>query len=124
MHLQRRLEPLRTRYLAAIDAQTPFFLSSIVLYELEVGIAKSSRVSANRERFKNLLSSDFVFLPFDREDARAAAHIRASLESRKEPIGPYDTLIAGQALARGLTLVTANVREFSRIDGLMWEDWS
>jgi tRNA(fMet)-specific endonuclease VapC len=94
-----------------------------VLYELEVGVAKSSQIDANRKRLKNLLGSDFVFLPFEREDAKAAAHIRALLKNRKQPIGPYDTLIAGQALARGLTLITSNVREFSRVEGLRWEDW-
>jgi tRNA(fMet)-specific endonuclease VapC len=50
--------------------------------------------------------------------------LRAILEAQKQPIGPYDTLIAGQALARGYTLVTANYREFSRVEGLLWEDWS
>jgi tRNA(fMet)-specific endonuclease VapC len=40
------------------------------------------------------------------------------------PIGPFDTLIAGQALARGMTLVTANMREFSRVEGLRLEDWT
>ena len=124
VHLGQRLEPLRSRYLAAIDGRTQFFLSSMVLYELEVGVAKSSRIKANRERLKNLVGSDFVFLPFEREDSKAAAHIRALLENRKQSIGPYDTLIAGQALARGLTLVTSNVREFSRVDGLRWENWN
>ncbi len=123
IHLQRRLEPLRGRYLVALQAETLFFLSSIVLYELELAVAKSARIEANRERLTTLLGNDFAFLPFDREDARAAARVRSVLESRKQPIGPYDTLIAGQALARGLTLVTSNVREFARVDGLRFEDW-
>ena len=63
-------------------------------------------------------------LPFTDADAAVASRIRISLERQKQPIGPYDTLIAGQALARGLTLITPNVGEFSRVDGLRWEDWS
>jgi tRNA(fMet)-specific endonuclease VapC len=63
-------------------------------------------------------------IPFEEVDAEAAGRIRAVLQTRKQPIGPYDTLIAGQALARDLTLVTANQREFARVDGLLWEDWA
>ena len=55
---------------------------------------------------------------------RAAGAIRSELEAQGLPIGPYDVLIAGQALARGLVLVTANTREFARVEGLAIEDWS
>ncbi len=55
---------------------------------------------------------------------RAAGEVRATLERTGQPIGAYDTLIAGQAVRRGLTLVTANTREFERVNGLMWEDWA
>ena len=123
IHLMSRHAPLRSRYLAA-SGSTTFFLSSIVLYELQFGVEKSSRLEANRERLLNLIANDFIVLPFGEQDASAAAKIRASLERQKQPIGPYDTLIAGQAVARGLTLVTANVREFARVEGLRWEDWS
>ena len=61
---------------------------------------------------------------FQVDDAEAAGRIRAALDSRKQSIGPYDTLIAGQALARGFTLVTTNTQEFARVDGLKLEDWS
>ena len=63
-------------------------------------------------------------VPFDAADARAAGAIRRDLEARGLPIGPYDVLIAGQARARDLVLVTANTREFERVDGLKFEDWS
>jgi tRNA(fMet)-specific endonuclease VapC len=59
----------------------------------------------------------------DNEDARAAGFVRATLEVSGKLIGAYDLLIAGQALARGLTLVTANVSEFSRVQGLAFQDW-
>ena len=49
--------------------------------------------------------------------------LRAALERVGQPIGAYDVLIAGQALRRGLTLVTSNAREFGRVKGLLWEDW-
>lgn len=57
-------------------------------------------------------------------DARVAGAIRAELEATGHPIGPYDLSIAGQARGRALVLVTANSREFERVDGLEWEDWS
>jgi tRNA(fMet)-specific endonuclease VapC len=50
--------------------------------------------------------------------------VRAELERLGTPIGAYDTMIAGQAIRRGITLVTANTREFARVDGLMWDDWA
>ena len=62
-------------------------------------------------------------LEFGKEDARYAGEIRNTLERTGKPIGTYDLLIAGQALSRKLTLVTANAREFDRVKGLDWEDW-
>jgi tRNA(fMet)-specific endonuclease VapC len=65
----------------------------------------------------------FAVLPFDAGDARAAGILRGHLAAKGETIGLVDTLIAGQALARGLVLVTHNVREFARVPGLQVEDW-
>jgi tRNA(fMet)-specific endonuclease VapC len=62
-------------------------------------------------------------LPLTVEDARVAGTIRAALRRRGTPIGPYDVLLAGCAMARGLTLVTANVRELGRVAGLAVETW-
>jgi tRNA(fMet)-specific endonuclease VapC len=62
-------------------------------------------------------------LPFTVEDARAAGALRAALRRRGRPIGPYDVLLAGSALARGLVLVTGNAREFGRVTGLLVDDW-
>jgi tRNA(fMet)-specific endonuclease VapC len=64
-----------------------------------------------------------IELPFDRAAAEVAARIRIDLEGRGMPIGPYDLLIAGQALANNLTLVTGNVQEFQRVAGLKIESW-
>jgi tRNA(fMet)-specific endonuclease VapC len=63
-------------------------------------------------------------LAFDEEDAKSAGRVRAAMEVAGKPIGAYDLLIAGQALHRNSTLVTANTREFGRIKGLLWEDWA
>lgn len=65
----------------------------------------------------------FEGVSFDAEDARHAGAIRAHLTAAGTPIGPYDALIAGQARARRLVLVTHNVREFARVPGLQVEDW-
>jgi tRNA(fMet)-specific endonuclease VapC len=62
-------------------------------------------------------------IEFDQEDARQAGEIRATLAAAGTPIGPYDVLIAGQARARSLVLVTRNTGEFSRVGGLHVEDW-
>jgi tRNA(fMet)-specific endonuclease VapC len=64
-----------------------------------------------------------VVLEFDKEDARQAGAIHALLVSQGTPIGAYDVLIAGQAVARNLILVTHNTREFGRVPGLRFEDW-
>jgi tRNA(fMet)-specific endonuclease VapC len=63
-------------------------------------------------------------LEFDEEDAREAGEIRALLERKGTPIGPYDVIIAAQARRRGALLVTANEREFARVPGLKTEDWA
>jgi tRNA(fMet)-specific endonuclease VapC len=95
-------------------------ISAIVAHELYFGACRSARRDQNLARIDALR---FPVLEFDREDARTAGEIRAALAAAGTPIGAYDVLIAGQALARGLTLVTHNRREFQRIAGLRVEDW-
>jgi tRNA(fMet)-specific endonuclease VapC len=97
-------------------------IPSVVVYELETGVAKSQSPETSRVPLDELLSRATV-LPFGLAEARASARIRASLESRGTPIGPLDTLIAGTALSHGATLVTHNAREFGRIEGLSIVDW-
>jgi len=93
---------------------------SIVAHESFYGAYKSGRTQSNLGHINAL---QFQVLPFDVEDARRAGELRARLTAAGTPIGPYDVLIAGQALARDLTLVTHNVREFRRAPGLRIEDW-
>jgi tRNA(fMet)-specific endonuclease VapC len=115
---------VRDRFEKAIRSDLQVYVSSVVNFELWYGIAKSAPVEMNTRRLEMLLSSPVIALPFENEDSRAAGSIRAALEAAGKPIGAYDYLIAGQALARQLTLVTANVSEFSRVKGLSWQDWA
>jgi tRNA(fMet)-specific endonuclease VapC len=97
-------------------------ISAVVLTELLHGAAKSDRPEHHRaevERFASRLE----VLPFDETAADHAADIRATLERKGQPIGGYDVLIAGHARSRGLTIVTGNLSEFGRVDGLRCEDW-
>jgi tRNA(fMet)-specific endonuclease VapC len=99
-------------------------VSTVVLYELWYGVARSQRRRENAERLRVFLSGNIDVAPFDEEDAIAAGDLRAALETVGTPIGPYDLLIAAQALHSGSTLVTANVSEFARVRGLVWQDWA
>ena len=96
-------------------------LPAPVVFELYYGAYKSAQTARNLELLDRMV---FEILPFDAADARAAGSVRSQLEAAGRPIGPYDLLIAGQALARGLILVTANIREFQRVGGLDCEDWT
>jgi tRNA(fMet)-specific endonuclease VapC len=108
---------------AAIAERCKVAVSTIGLFELWYGIAKSTHIDRNIRALEAFLDPLQV-LPFDREDARIAGEIRARLERGGRPIGPYDYLIAAQALRHNLTLVTANEKEFSRVPGLRWENWA
>lgn len=96
-------------------------VSAVVIHELYYGAFKSQRVEKNVGRVDGLR---FPVLEFDEDDARHAGEIRAELALKGTPIGPYDVLIAGQTRARELTLVTHNTTEFTRVAGLMVEDWN
>jgi tRNA(fMet)-specific endonuclease VapC len=115
---------VRGRFQKVSRAGGIVYVPSIVTFELWYGVANSARIAFNTDRLEAFLSGRVNVLPFDDGDARAAGAIRANLEVSGRMIGPYDTLIAGQALARQLTLVTANVSEFSRVKGLSWQDWA
>jgi tRNA(fMet)-specific endonuclease VapC len=97
--------------------------SSIVISELISGAHRGSRERLDRN-LATLKSLRFPVLPFDVTDAEAAGAIDAALKRSGTPIGPLDVLIAGQGLARGLTVITNNTREFRRVEGLTVADWS
>jgi len=95
-------------------------ISAVVAHELFYGAFKSRRAAQNVALIDAL---QFAIVAFDKEDARYAGEVRALLASRGTPIGPYDVLIAGQARARNLILVTHNTDEFARVPGLRCDDW-
>lgn len=101
---------------------TEIAISSVVLHELLFGAERSARPVENRIAVDDFASRMEV-LPFDNGAAAHAAEIRASLAARGATIGSYDVLIAGHARSRGLSVVTANMREFVRVDGLRCENW-
>lgn len=96
--------------------------SMLVAEELYRGAWRSRRVDGNLRAVDDLLAVAAP-LDFTREDARVAGRIDAELSAQGARIGPFDTLIAAQALVRGLILVTHNQREFGRVGGLRIEDW-
>jgi tRNA(fMet)-specific endonuclease VapC len=98
-------------------------VSVITEGELRTGAAKCATADKTLRRVENFLRP-LSILDFTSEDAVAYAQIRAKLERAGIPIGPLDTLIAAQAVQRKLTLVTNNLREFSRVSGLHVENWS
>lgn len=110
--------------LARVDGLTydQVAISAITLAELRYGIAKSVKKAANRMKLDYFLHQ-FECLPFDAEIANAYGELRTRLELQGTPIGPLDMLIAAHALQIQATLVTNNVREFERVEGLTIENW-
>jgi tRNA(fMet)-specific endonuclease VapC len=104
------------------EASEGLCLSTVVLTELLHGAAKSARPVENRRAVEDF-AARLEVLAFDAAAADHAADIRAELERKGETIGAYDLLIAGHARSRGLTVVTGNLREFGRVEGLRCEDW-
>ncbi|AYG57854.1 type II toxin-antitoxin system VapC family toxin [Rhizobium jaguaris] len=109
-------------FVAEIRKHKPqdFAIPAVVAHELFYRVYKGQRVAENLARVEAL---QFETLDFDKADARMAGEIRANLASLGTPIGAYDVLIAGQAVARDLMLITHNVREFQLIHQLRFEDW-
>jgi tRNA(fMet)-specific endonuclease VapC len=114
--LRHRLgEQMRSGVVAALPV--------VALFEMRYGFAKSSRREQSEHLLERFLGLGIEVLPFEKDDAMHAGDIRAELESVGTPIGFYDYLIAAQARRHGAALVTLNVREFSRVPGLIVTDW-
>jgi tRNA(fMet)-specific endonuclease VapC len=114
----------RKRLRRTVSKGNAIAVSSIVLYELWYGVARSARRRENAERLRVFLSGGIAVDAFSEEDAMTAGELRATLEAAGTPIGPFDLLIAAQALRSDATLVTANVSEFARDPGLRCQDWT
>ncbi|OOF60148.1 type II toxin-antitoxin system VapC family toxin [Rodentibacter myodis] len=109
-------------FIARLKQHSPndFVVSSIVMFELYYGANKSQKVKENLAKLDKLI---FEEIPFDHLSAMEAGKIRAHLSKVGLPIGPYDTMIAGQAIAHDFILITHNVKEFERVPDLKFEDW-
>lgn len=117
--MKRRPIDLADKFDALVDK---LCISTISLAELHYGAEKSARRQENFgaiERF----TARMVILPFSARDASHYAQIRAALERLGTPCGTHDMQIAGHARSQGLTVVTNNMREFSRMPGLRAENW-
>lgn len=121
--LRGRREDYRDRLLDLKARGVPLFLSSLVVHELYQGVFASSHPAEQSSRVA-LLIDIFQREAWSVDDAVRSAVLRVHLKQAGRPIGPIDVLIAGQALERGWTLVTSNIKEFERVPGLALEDWS
>jgi tRNA(fMet)-specific endonuclease VapC len=117
--LRDRPQGLRARFNAEVDT---LCISTITLAELLHGAEKSAKPVENRHEVERFAARLDV-LPFDDAAAAHSAEIRASQGRRGLAIGGYDLLIAGHARSKGLVIVTGNLREFTRVEGLRAEDW-
>lgn len=97
-------------------------ISTINLFELEYGMGKSNN-RIKMDSYVVSLCRRYAVLDFDRAASQQAGVIRALLDTRGTPIGPYDIQMAGIALSKNLTVVTRNTREFVRVPGLQVENW-
>jgi len=113
------------KVLARVKATPPNLIavSALTRMEVDYGLALNVERARKLAPLLDAFFSAIVTLPFDAADAQAAAAIRAALKTQGQPIGAYDVLIAGTALARGLVVITSNVGEFKRVNGLQLEDW-
>jgi tRNA(fMet)-specific endonuclease VapC len=106
----------------AAQQASDILVSTITQLELYYGAYRSAQIDRNLEILQRFFIQ-FNIMHFDSESAKIAGRIRADLAAMGTPIGPYDVQIAALALANDLILVTHNVREFNRVDGLQIEDW-
>ncbi len=111
--------------MARLRQETPVMLAVSVITEMEVeyGLARNPNLASRVRKAMRTLLNTISVLPFEREDARVAAQLRASLKCQGTPMGAYDLLLAASALRRGLKIVAHNAREFVRVGGLGLEDW-
>lgn len=118
--INKKPQPVLERLKSVLDSGVS--ISSITVAELQFGVYNSIYVEKNRIALTEFLAP-FTIRDFNDDDAELYGQIRASLQKRGRLIGPYDMLIAAQALANNLILVTNNTDEFSRVHGLRLEDW-
>lgn len=117
--MRHRPAQIRERFMAEAPELA---ISTIVLHELFYGAERSDRPDVQHQ-LVSAFSSNLTVISFDRKAAQEAAQIKGVLAAKGQLIGPNDVLIAGHARSLGLKLITGNMREFTRVDGLLCEDW-
>jgi tRNA(fMet)-specific endonuclease VapC len=117
--LRDRLKSIGDRFKAEADN---LCISTIVMHELHHGAIKSARPNVHLEKLEDFVSR-LTVCNFDEAAAAHAADIKLDLGRKGNLIGPNDLLIAGHARSLGLKLITGNLKEFTRVDGLRCEDW-
>jgi tRNA(fMet)-specific endonuclease VapC len=115
----------RPEVLERVKAAAPDELAASAVTEMEVayGLLLNPKLALKLKPVMDDFFAVIRVLPFDRKTVMATARARAGLKRRGRPIGAYDALIAGTAIANELILVTSNLREFKQVEGLMVEDW-
>ncbi|MBQ7992794.1 MAG: type II toxin-antitoxin system VapC family toxin [Solobacterium sp.] len=121
IYFMKNAYPSLTQKLLSLHP-SDLMISSVTVFELEYGAAKSKWGERTRQKLAMFLAP-FTILPFTPDDAIRAGAIRAQFEKQGTTIGPYDVQLAGQAISRKLVFVTHNTAEFNRIPNLMLEDW-
>lgn len=121
--LRQRDTGVMNRFSEHVLSGAPIMISAMVVHELETGIADGNATARRHVQIATLLAQGTT-VDFTIDDSRASGRLRGILRASGTPIGEIDTLIAGQALARGWTVVTRNVKHFGRVDGLSLIDWS
>lgn len=122
IYLMKNTYPRLTEKLLSMNP-SDICISTITVYELEYGASKSNWGEKTRLKLAQFLAP-FTILPFSEDHAMTAGKIRAYLVQHGTPIGPYDIQIAAQGISEDMTVVTHNVDEFSRVPGIMLEDWT
>lgn len=121
--LRQRDQGVMDRFSAHVLSDAPIMISALVVHELETGLVDGSATARRHVQIATLLAQGTA-VDFTVDDGRASGRLRGMLRASGTPIGEIDTLIAGQALGRGWTVVTRNVRHFGRVEGLPLIDWS
>jgi len=117
--IKKRPESIRLRFNDDADRLS---ISAVTLAELLYGVEKSAKPAENLQAVQ-AFTARLDVLPFTDRAASHFGQIRAALERVGRPIGAYDLMIAGHARSEGLVLVTNNVREFKRVEGIVVENW-
>lgn len=121
--IRGRTPNVRDNYRAGVQSGLDFAVPAVVMHQLYSGIATSRNPSVERERMEETLIG-LPVMDLTGEDVETTGRLAGDLRACGRSIGDIDTLIAGQALARGWTVVTRNVRHFGRVAGLTIIDWA